>query len=421
MYRRNGSDNLLTTLRDTPIVVLHGPRQVGKTTLVRTLAERGQTYVTLDDALSLAAARSDPTGFLAGHPGPLIIDEVQRAPELVLPMKADVDRNRRPGRFLLTGSSSVMLVPRLADAFVGRMEVHRLLPLSQGEIEGAREGFVDALFAEELPEGAAFATSALSRVELANRVVTGGYPEVLARRGAKQRHRWFESYLSTVLMRDVRDLANIEGLVDLPRLLAAVAGRAGGLLNYAELGRDVGLNQVTVKRYLALLAATFLLQPVMPYFTNRIKRVVKSPKLYFADTGLLAHMLGASADAFTPGSTVAGPLLENFVAGELMKQLGWSDVDASLWHFRDHRGHEVDFVLESRGGRKLVGIEVKATSTLNGDEFRGLKLLVEAAGERFHRGVVLYTGGQSVPFGEHLYAMPVSALWTLGKRCQEDS
>ncbi|RJP32530.1 MAG: ATP-binding protein [Phycisphaerales bacterium] len=421
MYSRHLSDNLLSSLQDTPIVVLQGLRQAGKTTLARALRGRGHdaTYVTFDDATSLAAARSDPAGFLAAQQGPLILDEIQRAPELVLPIKADVDHNRRPGRFLLTGSSSVMQLPRLADAFVGRMEIHTLLPLSQGEIEGTREGFIDAVFADELPRWskATFrAAGALSKSDLGNRILTGGYPEVLARRGTKQRQRWFESYLSTVMMRDVRDLANIEGLVDLPRLLVAVAGRAGGLVNYAELGRDVGLHQVTVKRYLALLAATFLLQPVMPWFTNRVKRVVKSPKLYFTDTGLLAHVLGATPDAFAAGGRIAGTLLENFVAGELNKQLGWSEIDPTLWHFRDHRGHDVDFVLESRGGRQIVGIEVKATATLDADDFRGLRLLAEAAGERFHRGVVLYTGAESVPFGERLHALPVTAVWTLGSR-----
>lgn len=418
MYPRHLTHNLLTALGDTPIVVLHGPRQAGKSTLAQHLAEHGHParYITFDDATSLATARTDPTGFLAGAAGPLVLDEIQRAPELVLPIKADVDRDRRPGRFLLTGSANVMQLPKLADAFVGRMEVHTLLPLSQGEIEGVREGFIDALFAARLPPLPHSATpkvGALSKTDLARRIFAGGHPEALARRES-ERHRWFESYLSTVILRDVRDLSNIEGLVDLLRLLVSVAGRAGGLLNYAELGRDVGLNQVTAKRYLTLLAATFILRPVLPWFTNRIKRVVKSPKTYFGDTGLLAHVLGATPDRFAEDGKLTGTLLENFVATELLKQIGWSRAQPSLWHFRDHRGNEVDFVLERRGGQLIVGIEVKSKATLDADDFRGLRILAEAAGHRFHRGVLLYTGVESLPFGKQMHALPITALWRLG-------
>jgi predicted AAA+ superfamily ATPase len=419
MYPRHLTHNLLTALGDTPIVVLHGPRQAGKSTLAQHLAEHGHParYITFDNATSLATARTDPTGFLAGAPGALVLDEIQRAPELVLPIKADVDRDRRPGRFLLTGSANVMQLPKLADAFVGRMEIHTLLPLSQGEIESVREGFIDALFAARLPplsHSAAPKVGALPKADLARRIFAGGYPEALARRDPEQRHRWFESYLSTVMLRDIRDLSNIEGLVDLPRLLVAVAGRAGGLVNYAELGRDVGLNQITAKRYLTLLTATFILRPVLPWFTNRIKRVVKSPKMYFGDSGLLAHVLGATPDRFGTDGKLSGTLLENFVATELLKQISWSRAKPSLWHFRDHRGNEVDFVLEPRVGRHIVGIEVKSKATLDADDFRGLRVLAEAAGERFHRGVLLYTGVESLPFGKQMYALPITALWRLG-------
>jgi predicted AAA+ superfamily ATPase len=280
-----------------------------------------------------------------------------------------------------------------------------------------REGFVDALFAAKLPLWSGPATlkmGALSKADLGRRIFAGGYPEALARREREQRHRWFESYLSTVMLRDVRDLSNIEGLVDLPRLLVAVAGRAGGLVNYAELGRDVGLNQITAKRYLTLLTATFILRPVLPWFTNRIKRIVKSPKMYFGDTGLLAHALGATPERFAVDGKLTGTLLENFVATELLKQISWSRVKPSLWHFRDHRGNEVDFVLEPRGGRQIVGIEVKSRATLDADDFCGLRILAEAAGDQFHRGVVLYTGVEPLPFGKRMCALPITALWQLG-------
>ena len=419
MYPRHITHDLLAALADTPVVVLHGPRQAGKTTLVQHLTKHGNpaTYITLDNATALATAKTDPTGFLAGLQGPLVLDEIQRAPELVLPIKADVDRDRRPGRFLLTGSANVLQIPKLADAMVGRMEVLTLRPLSQGEIASRREAFIDAVFAAKLPPwsyAGGRRAGAVSKADLARRILMGGYPEAVARRELQRRHQWFEGYLNTVMMRDVRDLSNIEGLVDLPRLMNAVAGRAGGLLNYADLGRDVGLNQVTTKRYLALLRATFVVQTLQPWFTNRIKRVVKSEKLYLGDTGLLTYLLDATPERFAADPKVGGMLLENFVALELMKQAGWSRTRPSLWHFRDHRGNEVDFVLEARGGTKIVGIEVKSRATLDVDDFNGLRLLAEAAGERFHRGIVLYTGVESLPFGKRMYALPIPALWQMG-------
>jgi len=419
MYPRHITQNLLAALSDTPVVVLHGPRQAGKTTLAQHLTKHGHpaTYVTLDNATALATAKTDPTGFLAGIPGPLVLDEIQRAPELVLPIKADVDRDRRPGRFLLTGSANVMQLPKLADALVGRMEVLALRPLSQGEIEGWREGFIDAVFAAKPSPWSSAGTrraGTVSKADLARRILTGGYPEAVARRGLQRRSQWFEGYLNTVMMRDIRDLSNIEGVVDLPRLLNAVAGRAGGLLNYADLGRDVGLNQVTTKRYLALLRTTFVVQTLQPWFTNRIKRVVKSEKLYLGDTGLLAYLLDATPDRFAADPKVGGMLLEDFVAMELMKQATWSHTRPSLWHFRDHRGNEVDFVLEARGGRKIVGVEVKSRATLDAGDFNGLRMLAEAAGERFHRGIVLYTGAEPLPFGKQLHALPITALWQMG-------
>ena len=419
MYPRHITQNLLAALRDTPVVVLHGPRQAGKSTLAQHLTKHGHsaTYITLDNATALATAKTDPTGFLAGIQGPLVLDEIQRAPELVLPIKADVDRNRRPGRFLLTGSANILQLPKLADALVGRMEVLTLRPLSQGEIAGVREGFIDALFSGKLPswsDAGARRAGAISKAEMARRILTGGYPEAVKRRGLERRRQWFEGYLNTVMMRDVRDLSNIEGLVDLPRLMTAVAGRAGGLLNYADLGRDVGLNQVTTKRYLALLRATFVVQALQPWFTNRIKRVVKSEKLYLGDTGLLAYLLDATSERFVADPKLTGMLTENFVAVELMKQATWSRTRPSLWHFRDHRGNEVDFVLEARGGTKIVGVEVKSRATLDSDDFNGVRVLAEAAGERFHRGIVLYSGVEALPFGKQMHALPITALWHLG-------
>lgn len=425
MFPRHITAHLLTALGDTPVVVLHGARQTGKSTLVQQIATATHParYLTMDRAAVLAAARSDPEGFLLETKGPLILDEIQRAPELVLAIKASVDRDRRPGRFLLTGSANILQLTKLADLLVGRMEVLTLWPLSQGEIEKAREGFIDAVFGNELPDlpNSNTGGNIPSKKDLARRILSGGYPEAVGRSNLERRRQWFESYLSFILMRDIKDLSNVTGLADLPRLMTALAGRAGGLLNYAEIGRDVGLNNMAVKRYITLLRAAFIVQPIQPWFTNRVKRTVKSEKLYLGDSGLLAYLLDATPERFATDQKLAGTLLENFVALELHKQVSWSRTRPTIWHFRDHRGHEVDFVLENPGGIKLVGIEVKSKVALDEKDFQGLRMLAEVADARFHRGILLYGGSQTIPFGRNLKAMPISALWQLGARQVGDS
>jgi len=409
---RNITQTLLDALGDTPIVLLHGARQSGKSTLARLLAEDGlhpATYYTLDDLAVLSAATGDPAGFLAGLSGPVILDEIQRAPELLLPMKATVDRDRRPGRFLLTGSAHVLALPQISEAFTGRMEVLTLWPFSQGELEGHQETFLDRSFSDT-----AFSKPKrpFSGDDLLERIVRGGYPEAVARARSERRRAWFDSYINTLLQRDVRDLSEISGLAELPRLLAALAARAGGLVNYADLARDAGMNQMTLKRYFTLLQAVFLVLTVQPWFSNRTKRLVKSEKLYFVDTGILAHLLNVSHDDLARDTRAKGALLENFVATELLKQRCWSQVRTQLYHFRQYTGEEVDFVLEAPGAHKLVGIEVKAAASVQSSDFKGLRAFAEATGKSFHRGILLYTGQEIVPFGKNLHAVPVRSLWT---------
>jgi len=416
VFQRNITESLLAALSDTPVVVLNGARQTGKSTLVQYLAanDHPAQYITFDDSGVLGAARRDPAGFLAGLDGPVILDEIQRAPELLLAIKASVDRDRRPGRFLLTGSASILNLPRLADALAGRMELLTLWPLSQGELLGLREGFIDQLFSDRLPEmDIAYAKQGNVWTD---RILAGGYPEVLSRFKPDRRRAWFDSYLNTILMRDVRELSNITGLADMPRLLEILAARAGGLLNYADLARDAGLNQVTFKRYFTLLQAIFLIRTLRPWFSNRIKRLMKSEKLYLCDTGLLGHLLDFSSEHVTRDSKAKGALLENFVAVELMKQCTWSRTQPHLYHFRDYAGTEVDFVLESEAGRRVVGIEVKAATTLSPNDTKGLRMLAESLGSRFVRGVILYTGTTVVPFAKNVHALPLETLWMTPNR-----
>jgi predicted AAA+ superfamily ATPase len=433
MYRRNLMPLLQDALSDSPVVLLNGARQTGKTTLVQALAEKQQslaekqplarTYLSLDDAGVLSAARSDPAGFLAGFPGPLVIDEVQHAPELFPAIKSAVDKRREPGRFLLTGSANVLLLPRLSESLAGRMEILTLWPLAQSEIEnkseienhasGRNSSLIDLLFGGTFSQ--LLAPGLLPEVpkaDLIRRLVAGGYPEPLARTSDARRRAWFGSYLTTILQRDVRDMANIEGLTALPRLLSLLAARSGMLLNLADVSRTSGLAYTTLLRYMTLLEATFLVQLLPSWSANLGHRLVKSPKLLISDTGLAVSLLGVTAERLAENGTLLGGLLETFVAMELRKAAGWSAEAVQLFHYRTQAGQEVDVLLENGMGQ-LVGVEVKASATVTSSDFKGLRGIAEATGDRFVRGVVLYTGSQVIPFGERLYAVPMSVLWHL--------
>ena len=409
MTGRHATGPLLDALADTPVVYLQGARQTGKSTLVRALAEREHpaSYLTLDTAAVLAAATGDPEGFVSGLRRPVVIDEAQRAPGLALAIKAAVDADRRPGQFLLTGSAGVLSLPKLAESLAGRMELRTLWPFSVGELLGVRETFVDRMFELRLsvPEAPPDTQDALIE-----RVCRGGYPEVQARKRGARRRAWFDSYVDAILQRDVRELANIERLSEMPRLLALLASRVGQPVNFADLARTLAIPQTTLKRYVTLMEMTFLVRLLPPWFSNVGKRLTKAPKLLLGDTGLLAHLLEADADRLGRDRTLLGHVLENFATMELLKQLGWSERRCRLFHFRTEDGAEVDMVLEDRAGR-LVGIEVKGAASVGRRDFRGLKALTALAGDRFMRGVVLYTGAAVVPFGARLHALPIAQLW----------
>lgn len=411
MYQRYIQHRVATALADTRVVLLHGARQTGKSTLARQLAlQRGGQYLTLDDPAIASLARTDPTALLSAGSEFTVIDEVQSAPALFPALKREVDRDPRPGRFLLTGSANVFMLPAIAESLAGRMEVLTLEPLSQLEIEASPHNLVDALFGT-----AAWTRRTLptDRADLLRRVVGGGFPEALARSEPQRRDAWFGAYLTSLLQRDVRDYANIEGLHDLPRLLALLAARAGTLMNMAEVARATGLAHSTLRRYLALLEALFILQTLPAWSTNLGKRLVKAPKVHLIDAGLTAHLRGHTDPAALLWSPQFGPVLETFVVQELRRHLRWAVTAASAWHFRTAAGREVDLVLEA-AGQRIAGIEVKASANIDQGDFNGLRELAAAAGKNFVRGVVLYSGEQLVPFEPQLWAVPLSVLWAGG-------
>ncbi len=407
MYTRRITSQVRAALSDTPIVLIVGARQVGKTTLAqRVLPPEDALSLTLDDPATLAAVKADPAGFLARSPRLLHLDEVQRAPELFLPLKASVDRDRKPGRFLLTGSANVLALPRLSDSLAGRMEILALSPLTQAEIEGKSGNGVDRLFEGVFP----LSVSPEAHQGLWRRIVRGGFPEALTRTDPSRRQAWFSSYLEAILQRDVQELAKIEGLTQLPNLLTLLATRTANLLNVSDLSRTLGIANSTLHRYLNLLEAIFLYTPLPPWHANLGLRLSKSPKVLLTDTGLALSLLSADEKRLEGEPFLRGAMLETFVLNELRHQLEGAQGSPRLYHFRTHEGLEVDGVLERRDGT-LFGIEVKASSSVGAGDFRGLKALQEKTGAKFFGGAVLYTGTQTLPFGENLTALPIASLW----------
>jgi len=405
MFERFVERRAAEALSDTPVVLIVGPRRAGKTTLVRKMAEAGRTYITLDDQTVLEAARSDPAGFIRGVDRG-IIDEIQRAPDLMLAIKKTVDEDYRPGRFLLTGSANVMTLPRIADSLAGRMETIRMLPLARAEVEGRTPIFLERLFAGKIQSQ----KNAVVGDDLVQLVLLGGFPEAISRASERRRQDWSRAYLTSILTRDLRDIADVEKLTELPKFVRLLAEHAGQLVNYSQFGAGIDVSHKTGQRYVGLLEQVFLIATVRPWFTNALKRIVKTPKLHFLDSGLLASVRGLTFDRVKADRRTFGALLESFVFAEVLKLMTESDLRLTPYHFRDRDMREVDIVLERDDGM-IAGIEVKASATVRSGDFAGLRALAEACGERFAFGVVLFDSADVVPFGDRLAAAPLSSLW----------
>ena len=405
LYPRRLESRIAEAMADTPVVLLAGPRQAGKTTLVRQMSGAGMRYLTLDDELTLMSARDDPVGMIRSLDR-AVIDEIQRAPQLLLAIKKSVDEDRRPGRFLLTGSANLMAVPKVADSLAGRMETLLLLPLSQGEIEGQAANWLDRVFAGQIPKSKTLANGN----NLVERVLKGGYPEVIARATARRRNTWARQYIDAIIQRDVRDISGIEKLDQLPRFLRALAQTAGQMCNYTQLGGQVGLDSKTTSKYISVFEQMYLLKRVDVWARNRLNRVVKTPKLQFIDSGLLATLLELTSDEVQQNRTRFGNVLETFVFSELLKATTTAENEYALMYYRDADKVEVDVVIENAAGQ-LVGVEVKATATVKESDLRGLRKLSALAGAKFKMGVLLYDGDETMPLGDNIWAAPLSTLW----------
>jgi predicted AAA+ superfamily ATPase len=406
---RNIRPTVVEALAEARAVCLLGARQSGKSTLARAIAEdeHPAEYLTLDNDSTRRAALEDPTGFIASVSGSAVIDEVQRAPDLMLAIKERLDRSNERGQFLLAGSANILTLPTIADALPGRVDYVRMWPFSQGELAGRRESFIDRLLVGEPPR---VDDAEIGRGAYAARIVAGGFPDAQDR-GARGRARFFTSYVSTILGRDLPDIANVRDATGVERLLRIVAARSAGLLSLRGIARELGVDHKTVAAQTRILEELFLVWRLQPWHVNLGSRQVKTPKIYMTDTGLLAHLTNIDAKGIAQSATLAGSIVETFVAMELARQCDWADSQASLFHYRDQQQREVDVVLELGSG-EVAGVEVKTTAGVRAKDFAGLRYLRDKLGARFRAGVVLYTGRQTLSFGDRLTAVPLCGLWS---------
>jgi predicted AAA+ superfamily ATPase len=408
---RSISDTIVEAMGSARAVALLGARQTGKSTLARILSDGRlpTALVTLDDELSFSQATADPVGFIAGLGRRTVIDEIQRAPQLLLAIKARLDRDDSPGQFLLTGSANLRRIPTVSDALPGRVDYLTLWPFTQGEIQGRREDLLASLFRGDPPR---VGDAPVGRDEYVELLLRGGFPEA-QRRTEATRRRFFESYVASVVERDVMETSRIHEPASIETILRLVAARSGSLARFDSLGRESGLSGKTAKGYVDVLERLFLIRVRQPWHVNLGQRQVKAPKLYIADSGLLAGLIGADSKRVREDDGLIGSLFETFVATELERQASWFPEALSFWHYRD-RDREVDVVIERPSG-EILGIEVKAGATVRASDFRGLVHMRERLGARLVAGAVLYAGERTIPFGEDMWALPLCALWEPGQ------
>lgn len=407
-YQRYSSKNVLEALEDTPVVFVMGARQSGKTTLVQSIASSDWARINLDEQAQFTIVKRDPVGLIKSLEGiPVVIDEIQRLPELLLAIKVSVDADRKPGRFLLTGSANALVLPQVSDSLAGRIEAILLNPLSECEIRGTNPSFLSTLLQSKAP----IAKTIAKREYWLQRIVTGCFPEPVQRKTAARIKAWYKQYVNSLVQKDMKDLSHIDHPEKMLRLLKLMAYYSGRLANFAEMGAKLELSIATTKKYINLIEQLFLLKRLPAWHTNEYKRLVKTPKLHFSDTGLVCSIRDIDQDYLTQNPTEIGPLLETFVLNELQKQAGWLEQDVSFYHYRDKDKVKVDCVIENARG-DCFAVEVKASATLRATDFSGLERFKAVAQERFKFGVLLYDGDKTTAFGDNLFAVPISALWS---------
>lgn len=399
-------------MQEEPVVILTGPRTVGKSTLLAGLANQlDRPILDLDQPATRAAAAADPS-FMVSGPGPVLVDEFQHVPELLDAIKAELNKDNRPGRFVLTGSTHYSVLPRAAQSLTGRAHVIDVLPLSQGEIRHERERFVDLLGTD--PEEVLRLDPRSSRSEYVDRILTGGFPSMLHRQTVRSRASWFADYVDLVVMRDVLDIAKIRQREALPRLFRQLAAQTGQILNITKAGEQIGLDKSTTNRYSTLLEAAFMIHRLPAWGGSVGRPAVRHPKVHIIDSGLAAWLLGLSATKINARDPMAltdfGHVAETFAVGEIRKQLSWSETIVTASHLRTVTGDEVDLVLETWDG-KVAGIEIKAGARVRDDDFNGLRLLRDKLGDRFVAGVLLNLGELSYRYADQLLVAPMCALW----------
>lgn len=408
MFKRNIKPLIEKAITRSPVVLITGARQTGKSTLVKEIGEgKNYKYLSFDNLQILQAAKTDPIAFISNLTKPVILDEVQRVPEIFLTIKEDVDNNRINGRYILTGSANPLLIPNLGDSLTGRIEIIQSMTLSQGELLNITENFIDTIFSNKLPPE----PKKLSKEEFYKKILTGGFPS-MQNKSEEDQEFWMENYIGTIIQKDIKDLANIEDITRLPNLLRYLATMAGSLVNVSEISRKSQIPSTTLHRYLTLFQTLFILDIQTSWSPNLGMRFVKSPKLYLLDSGLLSYLLGINLERALSNPILMGPVIENFVVNELNKQATWNKTKVKVYHYRTPTGQEVDIVLEDRAGN-VVGIEIKSTEMVRSSDFNGLKYLNERVGDKFIKGIVLYQGSEYVPFGKNLIALPINSLWSV--------
>jgi hypothetical protein len=401
MLTRSLREDLLKYLKHFPSVLIAGARQVGKSTLAMSLGI--DNYVTFDDITSYESAKTDPKGFVSRLPKPVIIDEIQKVPDIFPAVKEWIDGDRKPGTFVLTGSTNLQGFKNISESLAGRIGIIDLYPLNLAEIYQSKTNLVDMLISNDLPAGK-------SNVGIEHHIIRGGYPEIREMDDKKLLYLWFSSYISTYIERDARDIGDIRNLDSFMKLYKNAAFRSGSLMNKSELSKECGIDNKTLDNYLTILKNTYQVSLLAPYFSNELKRLVKTPKIYMCDSGILAHLLRVTSPEQLAESEYKGMLYETFVFDELLKANAYAEDRVEISFYRTSDGVEVDFILDS--GRSMAAIEVKSSKSVSSGDFKNIKYAADSLRGKLKYGYVMYSGSEVMSFGQHaetkLFAIPYS-------------